>query len=165
MDGLKKVPFKNYIILSFTIICSIALILYLYLWFGAYEKGKYNSSIVTEKLNVIHYNELYDYLTENKDAIIYISLFNNKDIYNFEKKFNRFINKNTFNGDILYLNVTDELNNDKLYKDIKSNYCSDFPCIVIFENGNVKSSFSIKNGNYDLSLIEEYLIDEGVLND
>lgn len=165
MDSLKRIPFKNYVILFCVFVGSITLIIYLYLWYGTYEKEKYNSSVVTEYLNVIHYNELDDYLMENRDAIIYFSVFNDKEVYNFEKKFKRFIIKNSLSGNMLYLNVTNELNVNKLQKEIKNEYCSDIPCIIIFENGTIKSAFSIKNSNYDLSLLKDFLVSEGVIND
>ena len=165
MDCLKRTPLKNYIILCVVLIGSIMLSIYFYMWYSTYEKEKYNSSVVTEYLNVIHYNELNDYLMENKDAVIYFSIFGGKEVYNFDKKFKRIINKNSLNGDILYLNVTDELNNKKLSSEINNNYCNEMPCIIVFEDGNVKSTFSIKNSNYDISLLEDFLLNEGVISD
>lgn len=164
MEGLKKIPFKNYIILSFVFIGSVILIIYFYMWYGAYEKGKYNSSVVTEYLDIIHYNELEDYLMENREAIIYFSVFDDKEVYDFEKRFKRFINNNSLSN-ILYLNVTEELENNRLHEEINNKYCSDIPCIVIFENSNVESIFNIKKYNYDMSLLKKFLINQGVIDD
>ena len=156
---------KNYIILAIIIFISVIVVIYFYLWHRAYEKEKLNISPVSEYLKVIHYNELDNYLTENKDAIIYVSKLNDNKIYDFEKKFRRFINKYSFNNDILYLDITTELDNNNIFGDIKSRYGINVPYILIISNGEVESKYNIKDNNYSINLLKDYFVSEGLIYD
>ena len=156
---------KNYIILALIVFLSIVVVIYFYLWHRAYEKERLNVSPVSECLNVIHYNELDNYLIENKDSIIYVSVSNDEKIYDFEKKFRRLINKYSLNNNILYLNITNELDNSSTFREIKNKYGVDIPYIIIIENGEIESRFNINDNNYDISLLKNYLYSEGIIND
>ena len=162
----KSVPFKNYVILASILILSIVLVIYFYMWYGTYEESKLNTPIMDKYLSVINYNELDDYLIENKDAIVYISVLNDEDIRAFEKKFKNVIDYNSLNNSILYLDLSSEIKDDKLFSSIKVNYgLKDLPCIVIFRNGIVYDVYSIKDNDYNIDNLTNYFIDEGVIND
>ena len=94
MKKEKEIPLKNYILLSIVLILTIVVVIYFFLWKNTYEKSKLQTPILDDYLLVINYNELNNYLVENKDAIIYISKLNNENIRLFENKFKNIINKN-----------------------------------------------------------------------
>ena len=87
MKKEKNIPLKNYIILAVVLILSIILVIYFYMWYNAYEESKLNTMIMDKYLQVINYNELNNYLVENKDAVIYSSVLEDQKIRHFEKKF------------------------------------------------------------------------------
>ena len=85
-DELRVIPIKNYIILGIVLLVSFLILYYLYLWHESYNESKLNVPILDKYMDVINYNELSDYLVENPDSIIYVSVLENSDIRSFEKK-------------------------------------------------------------------------------
>ena len=159
------VPIKNYFILGFIILLSIIIVIYYFVWYGLYKIEKMSTPILSEDLVGVKYNELNNYLVENGNAIFYVSVSNDSEIRDFEVKFKKFINKYSLNNSILYLDITSELLDSNTYREIKYKYGSNVPYIVTFNNGNIKSIFNIKYSNYDIDLLKEYFIYEGVIDD
>ena len=165
MENKNIIPVKNYIILSVIAIVSIFFVIYSYMWYSTYKSNRLNTPILNEYLNVIQYNELDNYLIENKDAIIYVSALNDKEISSFEKKFKKIINKYSINNSFLYLDITNELEDSNTYKQLKEKYGVNIPYIINFKNGNIRSIFNIKDNKYDIDMLVEYLTSVGVIND
>ena len=94
MKKEKEISFKNYIILAVILIFTILLVVYLFNWQSIYQKNKLQEPILDKYLMVINYNELDDYLVENKEAIVYVSVLNDEKIRMFENKFKNLIIKN-----------------------------------------------------------------------
>lgn len=166
MKEEKKIPFKNYVILSIILILSIVVCIYFYMWYSEFETNKINTPILDQYFSVINYNELDDFLVENKNVILYVSVLD--DIYTrrFENKFRNIIEKYTLNNSILYLDLTKEKNNNSLYKSIVDKYdLLNLPCIVMIDNGKVSDVYSIKDNDFDIELLVSYLRIEGVIND
>ena len=162
----RVVPLKNYILLAVTLIISIVIVIYFYMWYGEFESNRVNTSVMDNYLSVINYNELDAYLVENKDAVLYVSALNNTDIRNFENRFKQIISKYSLNNKILYLNLTNEYKDNELYNDIKNKYSIlDMPCIIIFKDNQVDDVYSIKNRNYDIDLLVSYLKIKDVIYD
>ena len=168
MKKEKEIPLKNYILLSIVLILTIVVVIYFFLWKNTYEKSKLQTPILDDYLVVINYNELNNYLVENKDAIIYISKLNNENIRLFENKFKNIINKNNLNNKILYLDLTEELKENNIVKKINKKYgkeMTEVPTIVIIKDGKISSSYNIKENKYNIKLLEKYLEKEDVIND
>ena len=171
MKKEKNIPLKNYIILAVVLILSIILVIYFYMWYNAYEESKLNTMIMDKYLQVINYNELNYYLVENKDAVIYSSVLEDQKIRHFEKKFKNIIIKNSLNNDILYLDLTEELKDKNITKDIKETYninnqdIANTPSIMIFKDGNLYSIYNIKDNNYNINNLVDYLEEEDIIND
>lgn len=161
----KKIPLKNYILLGVVLIITIILVIYLYMWNNTYEENKLNTMIMDEYLQVINYNELENYLTENKNAVIYCSKLENKNIRNFEKKFKKVITKNSLNNDILYLDLTKELKSSKTSNELKEKNIYTIPSIIIYKNGTLYSVYDIKNDNYNINKLVDFLEKEEIIND
>lgn len=168
MKKEKEIPLKNYILLSIVLILTIVVVIYFFLWKNTYEKSKLQTPILDDYLLVINYNELNNYLVENKDAIIYVSELNDESIRLFENKFKNIINKNNLNNKILYLDLTEELKENNIVKEINKKYgkeMTEVPTIVIIKDGKISSSYNIKENNYNIKLLEKYLEKEDVIND
>ena len=168
MKKEKEIPLKNYILLSIVLILTIVVVINLFLWKNTYEKNKLQTPILDDYLLVINYNELNNYLIENKDAIIYVSKLNDESIRLFENKFKNIINKNNLNNKILYLDLTEELKENNIVKEINKKYgkeMTEVPTIVIIKDGKISSSYNIKENNYNIKLLEKYLEKEDVIND
>lgn len=168
MKKEKEIPLKNYILLSIVLILTIVVVIYFFLWKNTYEKSKLQTPILDDYLLVINYNELNNYLVENKDAIIYVSKLNDESIRLFENKFKNIINKNNLNNKILYLDLTEELKENNIVKEINKKYgkeMTEAPTIVIIKDRKISSSYNIKENKYNIKLLEKYLEKEDVIND
>lgn len=171
MEKEKNIPLKNYIILAAILILTIILVIYFYMWYENYESTKLTSPIMDEYMQVINYNELNDYLVENKNSVIYISVLDSKEIRNFELKFKKFIRDNSLDNSILYLNLTEELKDNKIVKELKNKYKLDnlditnVPAIIIFKDGNITSIYNIKDDDYNIDKLKSYLEKERVIED
>ena len=151
MKKEKEIPLKNYILLSIVLILTIVVVIYFFLWKNTYEKSKLQTPILDDYLLVINYNELNNYLVENKDAIIYVSKLNDESIRLFENKFKNIINKNNLNNKILYLDLTEELKENNIVKEINKKYgkeMTEIPSIIIIKDGKISSSYNIKENKY-----------------
>ena len=115
MKKEENVPFRNYVILAIILILSIAAIIYFYKWYDAYENASLNTSYMDKYLRVINYNEFDNYLMENKDAVLYISVLGDEKTRLFEKKFKNIVNANSLNNSILYLNLDEKEGNRKFF--------------------------------------------------
>lgn len=171
MDKQRNIPLKNYILLGITLIVTIILIIYFYMLYSSYEESKLNIPIMDKYMQVINYNELDNFLVENKDGVIYCSVLENQDIRNFEKELKNVIKDYSLGSTILYLDLTNELQNNQKAKEIQTKYqingnsLIEVPTIAVFRGGTLSSIYNIKNNNYDIEEIINYLRKEGVIND
>lgn len=162
-DELRKIPFKNYVFLGVVLLVSMLILYYFYLWVDAYNESKLNKPIMNKYMDVINYNELDTYLIENPDTIIYVSILENKEIRDFEKNFKKLFKKKRINNDILYLDITEDIKNEEIKNELSNKYMInsvsilDVPVIIVIENGNVKSIYSISENNYDVDKVKTFI--------
>ncbi|MBQ8682070.1 MAG: hypothetical protein IJ509_04085 [Bacilli bacterium] len=161
-NKLREIPLKNYIYLFLILLGSVLLLIYIYTWYDTYNKSKLNINIMGEYLTVINYNELDNYIIENKDAIIYVSVLGNEDINRFEKKFRNDIVENDLKNSILYLDLTNE-NIDVVTKTL--NIDKNFPYLVVYTNGQITDTYNIAETNYNSKKIIKYLNRIGATED
>ena len=168
----RVVPKKNYVILGIVIILTFFLMYYFYMWYEAYMDNKLNKSILDKYMNVINYNELDNYLVENTNTVLYISVLEDSRIRDFEKEFKTMFRKNKVNRDILYMDVTSDVN---LVNLVVSKYSNgtvndmDVPVIIVIEDGKLKSFYDVKGNNYEVDGVIKYIdsikfLDEDELN-
>ena len=153
-EKLREIPLKNYIYLFLILLGSFLLLIYINNWYNTYNKNKLNIGIMNDYLTVINYNELDNYIIENKDAILYVSILGNEEINKFEQKFKNSIIDNNLKNDILYLDLTTEnitSATNKLQID------ANFPYLVVYTNGKITDTYNIKDINYDTKKIIKYL--------
>jgi len=159
-EKLRVIPIKNYIYLFLILLGSLLFLIYLYTWYETYNQSKLNTSIMNNYLTVINYNELDNYIIENKDAIIYVSVLGDENINRFEKSFKSYVIENNLKNDLLYLDLTTE-NKDSAIKKLQIK--NDFPYIVVYTNGNITDTYSISDNNYSSKKTIKYLNRIGVI--
>lgn len=153
-EKLKEVPKKNYIYLALIILGSLLLLTYIYSWYKTYQENKLYTTIMNNYLTVINYNELDDYIVENKNAILYVSILGDKDINRFEEQFKNSLLDSNLRNNVLYLNITDDIKIEAINKlGINEN----FPYLVVYTNGKVTDTYSIKENGYSSKKTISYL--------
>lgn len=166
-ENKRIIPVKNYVYLGIILIVSVALVYYFYLWYVAYRENSLFTPIMDDCLQVINYEELDNYLLENQEAYIYVSVLGNEDIRSFEKKFKSALVEYTLCDQVLYLDVTEELS-QRTRISFMSQYAlleSDIPCILVFENGELIDTFVISENVYSSRKVIKYLTLMGVFED
>lgn len=160
-EKLREIPKKNYIYLLLILLGTILLLIYIYKWYDTYNESELNTSIMNEYLTVINYNELDNYIIENKDAVIYVSILGNEKINRFERKFKNAILDNNLKNEILYLDLT----NENIYSVTKKLQIDEnFPHLVVYTNGIITDTYNIKENNYSSNKTIKYLNRIGVTN-
>lgn len=161
----REIPLKNYIILGLVILLTLGLVYYFYLWYITYEESKLNETIMDRYLEVINYNELNDYIVENRNAMIYTSVLENNNIRKFEIKFKNIVVKNALKDKILYMDMTDIFKDKIKYTELRNSYqvnnynITNVPCILVFKDAKLVDIYSIKDNDYNADNVLNYIID------
>ena len=167
MKKEREIAFKNYIILALVLIITIIGVIYIFMWYSSKEKSKLELPILDDYIMPINYNELNDYIVENKDAVIYTSVLNDVNIRLFENKFKNVIIKNNLNSSILYLDLTNEIKDNNVLLKMEKKYGTkvDIPSVMVFRDGVLTDVYNIKEDNYNIKKLEKFLEKEVVIND
>ena len=161
----REIPLKNYIILGLVVLLTLGLVYYFYLWYITYEESKLNETIMDRYLEVINYNELNDYIVENRNAMIYTSVLEDNNIRKFEIKFKNIVVKNALKDKILYMDMTDIFKDKIKYTELRNSYqinnynITNVPCILVFKVAKLVDIYSIKDNNYNTDNVLNYIID------
>ena len=163
----KIIPVKNYIKLGLIIIAVVLLcFLFRSLYVGRINY-ELNIPVITETLiREINTDEVYNYIHENENAIIYMGVVSDKNCRNFEKEFNKVIKDRNLEDKITYLNITSVLSKESFINDFNKNYNTSlqgYPSLVIFNEGKVKSIITAKIGDkLDIVDVKKFLDENGV---
>ncbi len=154
-EELRKIPGRNYLILAGVIIVTIFLLCYFYMWFDAYKEKKLNMRILDSYMEIINYNELEDYIVENPNSVIYVSVLEDAVIRDFEKQMKKMLKNNVIKRDMLYMDVT----NDIKKKDMQKYGISvdNIPLVLAFNDGNISYTYSISQNGYDINQFKNFL--------
>lgn len=161
----REIPLKNYIILGLVELLTLGLVYYFYLWYITYEESKLNETIMDRYLEVINYNELNDYIVENRNAMIYTSVLEDNNIRKFEIKFKNIVVKNALKDKILYMDMTDIFKDKIKYTELRNSYqinnynITNVPCILVFKDAKLVDIYSIKDNDYNTDNVLNYIID------
>ena len=162
----RTIPIKNYLILGVILILTLGLVYYFYLWYITYEESKLNETIMDRYLEVINYNELNDYIIENRNAMIYTSVLEDNNIRKFEIKFKNTIVRNSLKEKLLYMDMTDIFKDKIKYTELRNTYqvngynITDVPCILVFKDAKLEDIYSIKDNDYNTEYILDYIMDK-----
>ena len=122
---LREIPKKNYFIVLVVSILVVVLTLYVRSFYFSYVAYNSDSSIfVSKSINQINFDDIDYAVNETTDSVLFISYNGEKSISNMERKLYREIEKKNLNDRIIYLNVTDYLENNKYLEMLRSKYPS-----------------------------------------
>ena len=162
-EAFREIPIKNYIILGVVLFITMLILYYFYCWVDVYKESKINIPIMDKYMSVINYNELDNYIVENPDTIIYVSVLEDEKIRGFEKEFkNKYKNKEIEN-ELLYMNITDDIKDMDIRDEMVSKYSinsldmTDVPSLLVFNNGELSSIYSVRDNDYDIDRFVLYI--------
>lgn len=158
-EKIREIPVKNYVYMVVILLATILILFYLYDWYKTYKENELNTGIMNDYLTIINYNELGDYIMENKDAVIYVSVLGDERINKFESSFKNVIMDNELRNSILYLDITNE---DRELVESRLKIDSNLPYIVVYTNGNITDIYSIADNGYSTKKIIKYFNRIGV---
>ena len=160
---LRKIPIKNYIILGVIILFTLLILYYFYMWVDVYKESKINIPIMDKYMSVINYNELDNYVVENPNTIVYVSVLEDENIREFEKQLKNKYKVNEIENEVLYMNITEEFKSKELKNNMISKYSvnnlniTDVPCVLVFNDGLLSSIYSISDNDYDIDRLVVYI--------
>ncbi|MDD2377534.1 MAG: hypothetical protein PHD10_02285 [Bacilli bacterium] len=120
----REIPKKNYFILLFIMLLTVALVFYLISWYNTTKEYYKNNSVMMGFLAEIKPEEIENYLIDNPDIAIYIASSKDNDVKSFEKSFKKLITEEEIKDNIIYLDDF-QITDDKFYNDLKSKYFSE----------------------------------------
>ena len=162
-DVLRKIPLKNYVILGVIVIITMFILSYFYMWVDAYKESKISISIMDKYMEVINYNELDNYVVENPNTIVYVSVLEDEKIREFEKQLKNKYKSNVIEKDVLYMNITDDVKDKNIKKEMINKYfinnlnITNVPCVLVFEDSKLKFVYSVSDNGYDIDRFVIYL--------
>ena len=145
---------KNYIggyikiILIFVV--TIFAILLLRNWYLSGVNYQLNTPIIGNVLiRKINTEEVYNYIRENENAILYVGVVNDSNCRKFEEDFQNVVKERHLENSITYLNLTKESNVTKFLKEFNKFYDTDllgYPSLIVFEDGKVIDALTVSTG-------------------
>lgn len=136
----RQIPTKNYVILMLLSLFTILLVFGLV---NLYNKNNHKEQTAMTFLLKIKENELRNYITENRDTIIYMASSNKEKTKEVETNLKDYILNNDLSNDIVYLDLSEV--SEHFYTDFSNNYLNQSskldllkePVIVIIDDGKV----------------------------
>lgn len=148
---VKKIPFSNYVKVILVVILVVFVSFLFRNWYISSINYELNIPIITETLlSEINTDEVYNYVRENENTILYIGVADNQECRDFEKEFNEVIKKRSLEDTITYLNITKVKSKSKFIKEFNKFYDANikgYPSLIIFEEGEVKATLTVKTGS------------------
>ena len=140
---MRKIPTKNYVILTILAVVKVIIFVYMSNWYLASKEYYLESSIMTDFLGEIKEAEISNYILENPEIIIYVSSDQEDSTKKFEKKLKSYIIKEEIQSHFIYLNCSN-LSSDFM-KEFQKKYFNGalktiyvtYPNLFIVENGKV----------------------------
>lgn len=162
---LRQIPTKNYIIVAIIFVVAIFLAFFLRNWYLSYQDYARKVPILNGVISEIHYNEIYNYISENQSGIIYMGVADDEDCRQLEVDLKNLIQKEHLKNKIIYFNITDVSDKDLLLKEFNDKYATNdrvpaYPAIILFDEGKI-IDFKSKNANNNLLISDiEQILDE-----
>ena len=160
------IPLKNYIIVIVILAVTVGLTFFIRNWYQSYENYQKTIPILKNVVSELRSHEIDSYISDNPSTIVYIGVADDVKCRILESDLKKLIIKNHLKDKIVYFNITDVTDREKLLTDFNSKYLSNgkianYPAMVIFDEGEV-IAFRSKTTKQDLlisdieQLFEEY---------
>lgn len=154
--------FSNYIKLFVLFAVTVFAILFIRNLYLGKQNYKLNIPVISETIQQeINRNEIYNYVREYPNALIYVGASKNSDCRTFETDFNQIIKKNRLEEEITYLNLEGETKIKNFYQEFNKFYDSSlrkYPSIIAFRDGKVAEILEVPVGDdYSSSVVQKFL--------
>lgn len=165
----KKIPFSNYVKVGLVVVLVIFGSLVLRNWYIGGVNYELNMPIITETLiSEINTDEVYNYVRENENTILYMGVVSDENCRSLEREFNEVITSRSLEDTITYLNISKVKNKSKFIKEFNKFYGAElkgYPSLIIFEEGEVKATLTVKTGKQlMLEDVVKFLDENGVVS-
>ena len=165
----EKIPFSNYVTLFFIVLLTIVgvlLVRKIYISNINYEKNiPLMRNMVVREINS---NEIYNYIRENENAIIYIGVADSDNCRKLEEELEKVIKNNNLEDEITYLNLTNEKKKQTFIKDFNKFYSTKilgYPSFIIFKDGKVSDILTVKTGKtLDIKDVTKFLKENKIMD-
>lgn len=156
------IPTSNYIKLIFIIIVTVIITIALR---NAYISNKnYENEIPVIRdyiISEINSSEVYNYIRENENTILYIGSSDSTECRNLEEKLKDVIDKRNLTEKITYVNITKEKKKASFIKEFNKFYDTKvlgYPSFIIFNDGKVVDILTVKEkGKLTIKEVTEFL--------
>lgn len=153
----KKISVSNYVIVVAIMLVSMFSVILLRNLYLSREDNKLSVPVLRDVLtHEITSSEVDNYINENPDVIMYISVSKDKECRNFEKSIIDYININKLNNEIVYVNLNQkEVDGffDKFNKNYNNNEkLEDYPLFVYIKDGKIENILDGKISENDITL-------------
>lgn len=165
----KKIPFSNYVKVILVVVLVIFASLIFRNWYINSVNYELNMPIITETLlNEINADEVYNYVRENENVILYVGVVSDENCRSFEREFNEVISERYLEDTITYLNISKVKSKSKFIKEFNKFYGAEllgYPSLIIFEEGEIKATLTVKTGK-ELKIEDalQFLDENGVVS-
>lgn len=140
----------GYIKIALIFVVTIFAILLLRNWYLSGINYQLNTPIIGNVLvQEINTEEVYNYIRENENAILYVGVVNDQNCRKFEEEFQNVVTERQLENSITYLNLTKESNITKFIKEFNKFYDTDllgYPSLVVFQDGKVLDVLTASTG-------------------
>jgi len=163
---MRKVPLKNYLIITIIMMVSVASVFYLVNWYNTNQNHYKETSIIVDLIKEVKFSEFDDYMTENPDFIIYLGNKMENINVKFEKNLKKFITKKDLQKQFVFMDITEFDNKDSnLVKNHLENIAN-FKAhnyIIIVDNQKIKNILVVDESIKDSKVVESFLKENEVL--
>lgn len=140
---MKKIGLKNYIIYILIVFVTVALAIVFSFWYKNIKDEQTTKSMTA--IAEIKETDLDNYLTENNNIIIYLGNSKKESLKEFEEEFNKYINEESLNKNIIYIDLSEvsknfdkkiknKFNENSNFNNLDVNFNNDENIIVIEES-------------------------------
>ncbi len=136
--------YQNQLILGIILSVTILIVIYALKWHAVYEEERKNATIITEYINEISMDEFPNYITENRDSVIYLGMTDDMACRKFESYFRKIIEEHHLDDRVVYINVND-LSGSNLEVDLDR----------LFSNENLRKQRRFLNGVPALAIYDD----------
>ena len=154
-EKLKEIPLGNYVKLFIIIVLTVIITLFIRIKYIEREDYNLNNPVIRDVIvNEINSNEVYNYVRENDDVILYIGVADSKNCRRLEENIKTVIADKNLSEVITYLNITNETKKASFIKEFNKFYDTKvlgYPSFVVFKDGKVEAILTTKTGK-DLKL-------------
>ncbi len=166
MSKTKKIPFSNYIKLLFLIIVTVVGVFVFRNVYLSNEDYNNNIPIIRDYVvSEINSKEIYNYIREDNDAIIYMGVASSKTCRDYENVLKDIITKYFLEDDITYLNISSLKNKKTFINEFNKFYdadLEDYPSLIIFRDGVVSDILTIDDKDNMKDKTINFLLDNEI---